>query len=190
MEHPLVEPTTSLVNRLLRVARLDGSVYTEVAADPSGIVQPLIVVGAATGLACAGSALDLMMSGGARLVPSALLGTAGQALGGWLAWCAVGYLLGVRLTGGVATAAAVGQSLAFAHAFGALLVLVVLPTPLPDVLVWAVLPLLLALSCTQALHRGCGLALQHAWVTSVFGLAAYFLVAFVLNGIGLAPPNG
>lgn len=79
----------AFVNRMVRAARLDATLYEEVEADRTAMGQALGVV-LLSGLAAGVGALSL---GGAAAI---LVGTIG-ALGGWFVWASLTYLIGAKL---------------------------------------------------------------------------------------------
>src|SRR5579859_6201481 len=114
----------SIVNRMLRAARLEVPLYEEVEADLTATNQALLVVvlvavanGIGAGIAGAGSG---------RLV-GALVGGVLTGLIGWAVWSYVVYFVGTRFFGGTATYGELLRTLGFAESPGVLYILGVIP---------------------------------------------------------------
>jgi hypothetical protein len=111
-----------MLDRVIRAARLDASLYEEVEADPSSLGQATAVVVAASIAGGIGTA-------GIEGQPGFVLGLVLNLIG-WYVWAFLTYLIGTRLLPQAATEADVGQllrTLGFAAAPGLLRVLGVLP---------------------------------------------------------------
>lgn len=79
----------TLINRMMRAARLDAALYEEVEADQRAMKQAAVVVllsGLAAGIG------GLSKAGPVSLV----LGT-GSAISGWLVWAFLAYVIGAKL---------------------------------------------------------------------------------------------
>lgn len=111
-----------MLDRVIRAARLDASLYEEVEADPSSMGQATVVVVAAS---IAGGIGTAGIEGQPGFVLGLLLN-----LVGWYVWALLTYFIGTRLLPQPSTQADVGQllrTLGFAAAPGLLRVLGFLP---------------------------------------------------------------
>src|SRR5258706_6230567 len=113
---------SNLIERAVRAAKLDASVYEEVEADKSALGQAMAVVvvsslAAGIGQAAMGGVLGLV------------IGTVG-ALAGWYIWAFLIYLIGAKLLPEPQTDADVGQllrTIGFSSAPGVFQVLGIIP---------------------------------------------------------------
>jgi hypothetical protein len=169
---------SGFVDRMVRAAKLDASLYEEVEADESALAQAMGVV-----------ALHSIAAG----IGSAKLGGFSGAIGGilvafvgWFLWSYITYLVGTKLLPESQTQASYGQllrCLGFAAAPGLLLVLGFIPLLgwLVDVLVFFWLLAAMVVAIRQALdYSGTGRAVAVAllgWIPYVVlrGLM-YFLL--------------
>lgn len=113
---------SSIVNRMIRAARLESAVYEEVEHDRGATRQAALVVVGTSIAAGIGSGISL---GVAALVVIPLFSIAGWAIYAWLT-----YFIGTRLLAGPETSADWGElarTLGFASAPRALLIFGVLP---------------------------------------------------------------
>ena len=105
----------SLVNRMVRAAKLDSALYEEVEADSSALGQAMGVVVIASVAAGIGN----MANGGV----TGLIGGVIAALIGWFIWAGLTYLIGTKILPEPQTEADIGQllrTLGFASAPGVL----------------------------------------------------------------------
>ena len=111
----------TLVERMLRAARLDANLYEEVEADPTTMRQALVVV------------LLSSVAGGIGTAGEDGLGLFGAAIAsliGWYIWAFLTYYIGTKWLPEPATEADVGQmlrTLGFASAPGIIRILGVIP---------------------------------------------------------------
>jgi hypothetical protein len=113
---------TDYLNRILRAAKLDPSLYEEVEADPGTLRQAMGVVMLSSVAAGIGSAAQVGMSG-------LLMGTL-TALIGWYIWALLIYLIGTRVLPQPQTRADHGEllrTLGFAAAPGFIRILGIFP---------------------------------------------------------------
>lgn len=94
---------SDLVNRAIRAAKLDATLYEEVEADKTSLGQAMTVVVVSSIAAGIGSAVH----GG---VGGLFLGTIAAVLG-WYVWAYLTYLIGTRLLPEPQTEADIGQLL-------------------------------------------------------------------------------
>ena len=108
--------STSIVDRMVRAARLDVQLYEEVEADINATNQALLVVvivALATGI---GQAVSASMDATAtRGVVGPIVGGLLNALVGWAVWSYVIYYVGTRFMGGTATYGELLRTLGFAQ---------------------------------------------------------------------------
>ncbi|MBN1151668.1 MAG: YIP1 family protein [Dehalococcoidia bacterium] len=101
----------SLLNRMMRAARLQPALYEEVEADTSATGQALLVVilvSAATGIVAGFEALAF--GGGVRFFYGLLYGVA-TAITGWLIWALFAYVVGITILKGPQTSSTWGELL-------------------------------------------------------------------------------
>jgi hypothetical protein len=99
-----------MLQRMLRAARLDSSLYEEVEANPQYMREAFFVVLLAALAGAIGSALDY----GARGVVAPILG----AIVGWVIWSAITLFIGTTITKGPETRSDMGEmlrTLGYAH---------------------------------------------------------------------------
>jgi hypothetical protein len=105
-----------MLDRVLRVIKLDKSVYAEVEADEMATSQAAIVVAIVAFLSAIGGGLGRVVSGEGRgfilAFLSAILGT----FIGWLVWSAVTYFVGTSVFKGEATMGEMLRVIGFAQA--------------------------------------------------------------------------
>jgi len=118
----------SIVDRMMRAAKLQVPLYEEVEADVTATNQALMVVvlvaiasgiGAAIAAGIAGSSAGILV---ARLVSGLL-----SALIGWAVWSYVVYFVGTRFFGGTATYGELLRTLGFAESPSVLLIFSFIP---------------------------------------------------------------
>jgi hypothetical protein len=120
--------SSSIVNRMVRAARLEVPLYEEVEADLTATNQALLVVvmvAVASGVGgTIGASLGGVSAGGliGRLIAGLL-----TALIGWAVWSYVVYFVGTRFFGGTATYGELLRTLGFAESPSVLLILSFIP---------------------------------------------------------------
>lgn len=111
-----------MLDRVMRAARLDASLYEEVEADPSSLPQATAVVVLASIAGGIGTA-------GVEGQPGFIIGLLVNLIG-WYVWAVMTYVIGTRLLPQATTQADVGQllrTLGFAAAPGLARVLAIIP---------------------------------------------------------------
>ncbi len=120
--------SSSMVNRMVRAARLEVPLYEEVEADLTATNQALLVVvlvAIASGL---GAGIGASITGGsAGALVGRLISGLLSALIGWAVWSYVVYFVGTRFFGGTATYGELLRTLGFAESPSVLLVLSFIP---------------------------------------------------------------
>jgi hypothetical protein len=123
--------SSSLVNRMIRAAKLEVNLYEEVEADSKATMSAMWVVIIASVAAGIGTGIAGIMSGkGTMFFLWGLLGGLAVALLGWLAWAGITYLLGTTVLKGPNTSSTWGELLrtvGFAQSPGVLKILSFIP---------------------------------------------------------------
>lgn len=104
-----MEAERSLVNRMIRAARLDVDLYEEVEADTTANRQAfasVLIASLASGLGT--GIAGFRVEGGMWLLWGLLIGLA-ASIGGWLAWSMITYWLGTTVFRGPETSATPGE---------------------------------------------------------------------------------
>jgi len=118
----------SIVDRMVRAARLDVSLYEEVEADITATNQALMVVVLVAVAAGIGQAIAASTSGpGSPGIIGPVIGSVVSALLGWAVWSYVVYFVGTRFMGGTATYGELLRTLGFAETPSILLILSFIP---------------------------------------------------------------
>ena len=184
-----MEAAPSIVNRMIRAAKLDVDLYEEVEADTTANGQAFLAVLIASLAAGIGVGIvGVVEEGGLWFLWGLLLGL-GTAIVGWLAWSLLAYWLGTTIFKGPETSATYGElmrTIGFSNSprvlsfflfipfIGSLIAFVVS--------VWALVAGVIAVR--QALDFSTGRAIG----TCVVGWIIYQLIVFLVVGlvIGLA----
>ena len=166
---------STLVDRIIRAAKLDPQVYEEVEHDPSATGQAILVV--VLGAIAAG--IGFLYGGIDAFIVGIVL-----ALVGWAVYAFVAYWVGTTIFKGPHTEATWGQllrTLGFANSPRLLLVLGVIPVIgliiALAVFVWVLIATVIAIR--QALDFDTGRAIG----TAVVSLLAQFVIFFVVTAI-------
>ncbi len=125
----MAQATTSanLVDRMVRAARLDASLYDEVEADLTANSQALTVVAVAAVASGIGSAIGAVMVGRGTNPVGALIGGVLMSFIMWAVWSYVAFFVGTRMFKGTATYGEVLRTMGFAYSPGVLQVLNFIP---------------------------------------------------------------
>src|SRR3984893_7071208 len=116
--------SSSIINRMIRAARLEVPLYEEVEADLTAPNQALLVV--VVGALATGIGVGLTVGTPGGLVGGLLLGIL-RGLLGWAVWSSVVYFVGTRFFGGTATYGELLRTLGFAYSPSVLLILSFIP---------------------------------------------------------------
>ena len=119
----------SLINRMIRAAKLDASLYEEVEADPSATTQAMLVVIVSSLAAGVGPLLAF------GTISFGFLFNILAALVGWIIWALTTFLIGTKLLPEPQTQADLGQMLrttGFSSAPGVIRILSILPLAFPQ----------------------------------------------------------
>src|ERR1700704_6213237 len=115
--------SSSIVNRMMRAARLEVPLYEEVEADLTATNQALLVVV----IVAVASGIGSGIAGGSGGVVGRLIFGLLTALLGWAVWSYVVYFVGTRFFGGTATYGELLRTLGFAESPSVLLILSFIP---------------------------------------------------------------
>jgi len=184
-----MKDSRSLVNRMIRAAKLEVGLYEEVEADSTATSQALvavIVVSLATGL---GTGIAGITTMGARGFFWGLLAGLAASLIGWLAWSYLAYILGTTVFKGPKTSATWGEllrTIGFAHSPGALRLFSFIPVVGWIIALGASIWFLIAgvIGVRQALDFSTGRAVATCVVGWLIYMGILLLVAFLLSGAG------
>lgn len=100
-----------MLDRMIRAAKLDTSLYEEVEKDVTATNQALLVVVIASVCAGVGAAIAGHVTGGLSGLVFGLVVGAISALVGWFVWSFITYFIGTRLLRGPQTQATYGELL-------------------------------------------------------------------------------
>ena len=180
-----------LVNRMIRAAMLDTSLYEEVEHDQSATsqaMQVVLIVALASGI---GGALWKLLTLSPIDAVTGLVGGILVAVLGWLAWALVTYIIGAKIFGGTATYGEMLRTLGFAQSPNVLLIFTGILGGIPllggllrlALLIWVLLAGLIAIR--QALDVGTGKAV----LTAIIGwIVMAIIVGIVASVFGLGLP--
>ena len=174
---------STLVQRMLRAAKLEPAVYEEVEADQTATTQAAIVVVIAAAAAGIGGALRATTRGEPESVVGALIGGIIGSVIGWLVWSYLTYFLGTRMFSGTATPGEMLRTIGFANAPGVLNILAFVPVVggIVQLVVYFWLLVAGVVAVRQALDFDTGKAI----LTTVIGWLALAIIPFLLAAIGL-----
>ncbi|TMB96201.1 MAG: hypothetical protein E6J42_09390 [Chloroflexi bacterium] len=163
----------TFVDRMIGAARLNSSVYEEVEADSSAMVQAIAVVAMAAVAAGIGAILE---------GPTAVLVAIVIGIVGWAAYAFVAYWVGVNWFKGPQTSATWGEllrTLGFANTPRLLLIFAFIPIlgwfVYVAVFIWMLFTTVIAIR--QALDFGTGEAIG----TAVVSWLVFFVISFALR---------
>jgi hypothetical protein len=123
-----VAASRSIVDRMVRAARLDVSLYEEVEADTTATNQALMVVVLVAVAAGIGQAIAASMAGpNSPGIIGPVISSVLGALFGWAVWSYVVFFVGTRFMGGTATYGELLRTLGFAETPSILLILSFIP---------------------------------------------------------------
>jgi len=166
-----------MIDRIMRIIRLDFSVFKEIESDPNATTEAAIVVAAATLLSALGSAFG---SGRATHAPvpaffSSLIG----GLLGWVVWAAVTHFVGKTLYQSGGTFQSMLRVLGYASAPQCLGILGFIPCfGALATLAGAVLSLMAGV---MAIREGLDVDTTQAIIVAVVGWVALFAVTMIIG---------
>ena len=176
-----------MLDRILRVVKLDKSVYAEVEADEMATSQAAIVVAIVAFASAIGGGLGRVVAGEGRGFIMAFLVAILSAFVGWLVWSAVTYFVGTSLFKGEATMGEMLRVIGFAQAPQVLGLLSFIPClgPILSLAGW----LLSLYTGFLAIQEGLDLDTGKTLATVAIGWVVAFIVSLVIGmvfGIGIA----
>jgi len=168
-----------IINRMIRAAKLDASLYEEVEKDTTATNQALLVVVIAS--ICAGIGQAIAGVGG---MASGLV-TLVTALVGWLIWSFITYIIGTKVFKGPNTEATYGQLLrciGFSDSPGVLNIFAFIPALGPVIVfiaaIWSLVAMVIGVR--QALDFSTGRAIA----TCIVGFIVLIVIMAVVGGLG------
>jgi len=179
IQTPLPPTSTSIVERMIRAARLDPTLYDEVETDETATPQALFIVVIASVCSGIGSAISIAMLGVApSIIFASLITGLILSLVGWLIWSFITYIIGTKVFGGIATYSELLRTIGFSDAPGILLIFSFIPF-LGGVIsfvigVWGLVAM--AIAVRQALD----FSTINAILTCIVGFIAYIVFEFIL----------
>lgn len=168
-----------MIERMVRAAQLDNTLYDEVEHDTALTSQALQIVVLVSALAALGSAIGSLLGGNAAgVIITVIIGIL-QALIGWAVWSFATYLVGTQLFGGSATYGELLRTIGYAYTPGILAVFSFIPV-LGGLLtliggIWTLVTGVIAVR--QALDFTTGKAI----VTILVALIPVFFVVLILS---------
>ncbi|WP_455368188.1 YIP1 family protein [[Eubacterium] cellulosolvens] len=173
-----------IIDRMIRAAKLDASLYEEVEKDLTATNQAILVVVIASISSGIGSAIGGQMVGGLGGFVFGLVGGAIAALVGWFIWSFITYFIGTRLFKGPQTEATYGELLrciGFSNSPGILAILVFIPIIGAVIAfiawIWSLIAMVIAVR--QALDFSTGRAIA----TCIVG---FIVMMIIIAAIGIA----
>ena len=176
---------SSLVNRMIRAARLDTNLYEEVEADRTATTQAAIVVAIGAVSAAVGIVLRLaMLPGPDPNLVGAVIGGVLAALIGWVVWSYLTYFVGTAVFGGTATPGEMLRTIGFAQSPRVLTILTFPPIlgDLLDVALWVWVVVAGVVAVRQALDIDTGKAIATTLIAAVPYLIARGLLRLLIGG--------
>ena len=178
-----MQGSSSMINRMIRAAKLQSGLFEEVEADKSATSQALLVVITVSVIAGIGVAISGPMAGRAGLfILWGLLGGIGGSLLGWLAWSFFTWIIGTTILKGPNTSATWGEllrTIGFAYSPGVLRFFVFIPFLGGLIsfaaLIWSLVAGVIAVR--QALDFSTGRAIA----TCIIGWIIYVIIVFLVN---------
>jgi hypothetical protein len=179
----------SLVQRMIRAARLDAGVYEELEADRSATTQAATAVGIVAVCNGVGAALAAQFIARPEGMPGpnpilALVGGVVGALLGWLIWSYVTYFVGTRFFGGTATPGELLRTIGFAQSPGVLNLLSFIPVVGGIIAlvtgIWSLVAGIVAVR--QALDFDTGKAILTTVIGWIFLVIVIVLVSVLVGG--------
>lgn len=179
IQTPLPPSSSSIIERMIRAARLDATLYDEVEMDETATLQALFVVVIASVCSGIGSAVSIAMLGVApSIILVSLISGIILSLVGWLIWSFITYFIGTKVFGGNATYGELLRTIGFSDAPGILLIFSFIPL-LGGVIsfiigVWGLIAM--AIAVRQALD----FSTTNAILTCIVGFIAYIVFESIL----------
>lgn len=172
----------SLVQRMVRAARLDVDVYEEVEADRSATnsaLMAVMIVAVATGI---GAALAFILAGDPGRAAGALISQIVGSVIGWVVWAYVTYFIGTKLFSGRATPGEMLRTIGFAQSPGVFNILGFVPGL--GVIIAAVISVWMLVAGVVAVRQALDFSTGKAILTTIVGWLAIALITTVLGLVG------
>ncbi len=175
-----------MLDRILRVIKLDKSVYAEVEADESAMSQAAMVVAIVAVLSAIAGGISTLIAGEGSSFIGAFLGALIGAFISWVVWSAVTYFVGTALFHGEATLGEMLRVIGFAQAPLVLNVLSFIPClgPIISLAAW----LLSLYTGFLAIKEGLDLDTGKTIATVAIGWVIGFIISLVIGmifGVGM-----
>jgi len=167
----------TFTQRMIGAARVDAAIYNEVEHDTTATGQAAGVVA----IVAVCSAIGGVSSGAQGMIAAVV-----AAVGGWLIWAGVTYLIGDKLLGGTATWGELLRAVGFAQAPGVLYLLAVIP--FFGWLVRFAVGIWILICGIVALREALDFSTGKAILTAVLGWLAMGMVTailFAMTGVGI-----
>jgi hypothetical protein len=164
-----------MLDRIIRIIKLDFPVFKDIEADPSATTQAAIIVAAASVLSGIGSAF----SSDRPLM--AFLGAVVSGVVGWIVWSYVSHFVGGVLYKSTGTFESMLRVIGYANAPQLLGILNIIPCiGWIGGLVGGILALIASI---MAIREGLDLQLEQAIVVALVGFLALLLVSIIVGSI-------
>lgn len=178
----------SLVNRMVRAARLDPTLYDEVKSDPAASLQAVAVVligGIANGLGSGIAALLYLKDADTADFLIYFFGGLGLSILGWLAWSVLSYLLGTTVfrtaESSSVTLGGVLRTIGFASSPRVLAFFAFVPVLSVFIIIGVLIWVLVA--AVIAVRQAMNFTTERAIVTCILGWAIYLALGLVIRFI-------
>lgn len=183
--------SSSMINRMIRAAKLQPDLYEEVEADTSATGQAVLAVITVSVIAGIGTAIGAIFAGGGLRILWGLLAGIASSLVGWLAWSFFTWLLGTTIFKGPETKATWGElmrTIGFAYSPGVFRFFSFIPIVGIiinfGVLIWSLIAGVIAVR--QALDFSTGRAIATCIVGWIIYLIITVLLGVLIGGLGLS----
>ncbi len=177
-----------IIDRMIKAAKLDASLYEEVEKDVTATNQAILVVVIASICSGIDTAIGGQMAGGLSGLIFGLVGGIIAALVGWFIWSFITYFIGTRLFKGPKTEASYGELLrciGFSNSPGTLSILSFIPILGAVIVViagiWSLIAMVIAVR--QALDFSTNRAIATCIVGFIIMLVITFVVAMLTAGL-------
>jgi hypothetical protein len=173
---------SSLVQRMIRAARLEPDLYEEVEADQNATTGALTVVAIVAVAGGIGNAIAARSGGPLATIVSLIVGVV-LALLGWVVWSYLTYFIGTKLFSGIATPGELLRTLGFAQAPGVLNILRFVPVI--GVLISIVAGIWVLVAGVVAVRQALDFDTGKAILTTIIGGVVVFAVTAILTAISI-----
>lgn len=174
-----------LVERMIRAARLDSSLYNEVERDLNATGQALTVVVIVAVAGGIGQVITLLAHGRVGEALGGLVSGILSGIVGWIAWSLITYFVGTSLFGGTATPGEMLRCIGFANTPLVLGIFVFIPCLGGLIALGAAIWALVA--GIVAVREALDFTTERAILTAIVGFLAYVIIIFIVGlfGFGL-----